>query len=153
MTGAGQAAEYHQIPGTYDILMPAFARAYPGRDPAALEHSVRNFSQVVSGVIDLAMKQGFSDDGEVSPRELANSMVVWCVANSRLEDYFECSDRHAARSLPIPSGEVDALMSEIVTRAADWLIGVEALKCEPFLYSAFIKGSAALGDGWADLGD
>ena len=153
MTGAGQAAKYHKIPDTYNIMMPAFARAYPGRDPAALEHSVRNFSQVVSGVIDLAIKQGFSDNDEVSPGELANSMVVWCVANSRLEDYFECADGHAARSLPIPAGEVDTLMSEIVTRAADWLIGVEALKCEPFLYSAFIKGSAALGTGWADLRD
>ena len=149
MTGAGSAAEYRETPDIYDILLPAFVRAYPGRDPGALEHAVRNFSQVVCGVIGLACRDGVEDDGEVTPEELANSMVVWCVANSRLEDYFECGGVSEVRSLPIPADEVEKLMKEIVTRAADWLIGIEALKCEPLLYSAFVKGSAALGSGWS----
>ena len=150
MAGAELAAEHQEIPNIYDTVMPAFKRAYPGRDAAALEHSVRNFSQVVSGIVDLAVKRGLDSGEEVTPTELANSMVVWCVANSRLEDYFEDGDGHAARSGPIPADEVEGLMSEIVARAADWLIGIEALKSEPVLYSAFIKGSATLGMDWAD---
>jgi hypothetical protein len=153
MTGAEPAAEHQEIPDTYDIMMPAFERAYPGRDAAALEHSVRNFSQVVSGIVDLAARRGLDSGEEVTLPEFASSMVAWCVANSRLEDYFEDGDGHAARSGPIPADEVEGLMSEIVARAADWLIGIEALKSERVLYSAFVKGSAALSADRADPSD
>jgi len=149
MAGAELAAEHQEIPNIYDTVMPAFKRAYPGRDAAALEHSVRNFSQVVSGIVDIAVKKGLAVGDEVTPAELAYSMVVWCVANSSLEDYFEDADGHAARTGPIPHEEIEGLMREIVTRAADWLVGIEALKAEPFLYTAFVKGSAALGADWS----
>jgi len=153
MAGAELAAEHQEIPDIYDTVMPAFERAYPERDAAALEHSVRNFSQVVSGIVDIAVKKGLAGGDEVTPTELANSMVVWCVANSRLDDYFEDGRGHAARTGPIPPEEVAGLMGEIVARAADWLVGVEALKAEPFLYTAFIKGSAALGADWSCAAD
>lgn len=149
MVGVEYAAGYNDTPVTYDIIKAAFERAYPEREAAALEHAVRNFSQVVSGVIDIGMKQGSTSE-EVTPTELANSMVVWCVANSRLEDYFEAGVGHLARSGPIPAAEADQLMREIAARTADWLVGIEALKAEPRLYSAFIKGSASLGASWAD---
>lgn len=152
MTGAVETASYHDTRDLYDLMLPAFLRAYPELAPDSLQHTVRNFIQVLSGIIDFADRKGLSCDGEVTQLELANCLVFWCIANSHLEDYFE--NGHSARSGPIPEGEVAALMKEFTTRAADWLVGMEALKTDPRLFCAFVKGSADLGADWvADRGE
>jgi len=131
-------------------IASAFQDAYPDVPPEDLKHVARNFTQVVNGIIDIGRKVG--GEGEHSHMDVANSFVYWCVANTRLDDL--CSgewdpaleDSRVARISP---REKSMLMAEFVARAADWLLGMEALREFPELYGTFIRGAVALGtEGW-----
>ena len=130
-----------------EIMISAFSRAYPDVPTERIQHMARNFVQVVSGMIDIGRRVGREGNGHLSHMDIANSMVFWCISNTRLEDFCEGSGRtRRADSTPVISEEEARLLQrEFSARVADWLVGVEALKGETDLYESFIRGSLALG--------
>lgn len=128
-----------------EIVTRAFADAYPGVDIDKCEHMARNFAQVIGGVIDVGRRLGADGQaGELTHMDQANCMVYWCILNTHLEDYFE-SDGNARDITPISEESASRLTREFSARVSDWLAGIEALKQEPVLYEAFIRGSIFMG--------
>lgn len=131
-----------------EIMSCAFAEAYPEMESDRCEHMARNFAQVVGGVIDIGRRMGADEGGRITHVDQANCIVYWCILNTRLEDYFDRGGR-AAGGAPISEDDIAKLTMEFSARVSDWLVGIEALKQEPGLYDAFIRGSIAMGtSGW-----
>lgn len=143
-------SEEHTLDRLDAEMLEAFEEAYPDVPLDDLHHIAKNFIQVVRGVINIGQKMG----GDLSPThmDVANSMVYWCVMNTRLED-MQRGDPDRGIEDPgvsrISETDMVRLKAEFVARTADWLLGMEVLRGDPELYETFIKGAAALGaEGW-----
>lgn len=128
----------------------AFREAYPDLSPEERKHMSRNFTQVVNGIVSIGRQVG--SEAKHSHMDVANSLIYWCVASTRLEDLCKgewdpaLEDPGIARISP---REMSMLMEEFVARVADWLLGMEVLREFPELYNTFINGAVALGtEGW-----
>lgn len=131
-------------------ISSAFQDAYPDVSQEERKHMSRNFTQVVNGIVDIGRKVG--SEAKHSHMDVANSLIYWCVASTRLEDLCNgewdpaLEDPGIARISP---REMSMLMGEFVARVADWLLGMEVLREFPELYNTFINGAVALGtEGW-----
>lgn len=131
-----------------EMLLEAFAEAYPEVEADELGHMARNFIQVMQGIIDFGERLGL--EGEVSHMDVANGLVYWCFANTSLEDIHSGRTAGGLTAGPrITEEEMRTLISECQARAADWLIGLDVLRGETELYRKFVKGAVALGAvGW-----
>jgi hypothetical protein len=127
-----------------DLITVAFRRAYPEVSAGSVEHMARNFTQVVSGVIDIGRRARDVAEAEVSHMDLANCLVYWCIANSHLEDFFPREGEPEAAG-QISASEARLLLEEFSARIADWLVGIEALKDHPGLIESFVKGTRVMG--------
>jgi len=127
-------------------VMSAFRSAYPQVPGEQLDHMARNFTQIVSGIINIGERIG--ERTEYSQMDIANGLVYACFANTYLEELH--SGQHDP-ALAGPSGsrisdeEMKRLLSECVARVADWLLGMEILREDPELFSKFVIGAVMLG--------
>ncbi|MBN2167988.1 MAG: hypothetical protein JW738_01990 [Actinobacteria bacterium] len=131
-------------------LTDAFYEAYPDVPDKNVEHMVRNFIQVVNGIMEVGDKvQG---DEELVHMDVANSLVYWCVTNTSLEEFIESGSGEGDRGEPrtcLNKEETEHLVKEFAARTADWLIGLEVLREDPVLFKRFVKGALAFGAaGW-----
>lgn len=131
-------------------VISAFRKAYPDVSADDCKHMARNFTQVVNGIIAIGGKMGGEE--EYTHMDVANSLVYWCIDNTRFDEL--CAGRwDSALEDPgiarISPDEKSMLMEEFVARAADWILGMEILREFPRTYGTFIRGAVALGaDGW-----
>ncbi|MHB8895237.1 MAG: hypothetical protein ACYC99_08710 [Candidatus Geothermincolia bacterium] len=130
-----------------NVMIAAFEKAYPDVSHSRIEHMARNFVQVVGGVIDIGSRVPTNADGTLTHMDVANSMVFWCIANTRLEEFCENGVKRGeeGRRPVIPAEDADLLRREFAARIADWLAGMEALKADPETYASFIRGTLAIG--------
>ena len=123
-------------------LMRAFSDAYPDVPEDKVQHMARNFIQVIRGVIEIGRR--LSDDGGITHMDIANGLVYSCVVNTRLEEFLD-----GGLTPEVSRGDRTRIISEVVARVADWLIGLEVLKDTPELFADFVKGAVMLGaEGW-----
>ncbi|MBN1289186.1 MAG: hypothetical protein JXA49_06080 [Actinobacteria bacterium] len=143
-------SENESIRKLNERLTDAFYEAYPDVQDKNIEHMVRNFIQVVNGIMDVGEK--VQDNGEIVHMDVANSLVYWCVTNTSLEEFIESGSSKNYRDeqrTHLNKEETEHLIKEFVARTADWLIGLEVLKEDPVLFKRFVKGALAFGaDGW-----
>lgn len=129
-----------------DLIVRAFNKAYPDVEESRIEHMARNFVQVVGGVIDIGERMPCGEVDQISHMDIANSMVFWCIMNTRLEEFIESDGGKCDSASPlIPAADAELLRKEFAARIADWLAGIEALKSDPVMYEAFIRGTLAMG--------
>jgi hypothetical protein len=126
-----------------DRLEEAFIKAYPEVPPNEARHMARNLTQVIIGVVDIGEKVGAA--GDITHMDLANTLVYWCIVNTHLEIRDGKRNTAGSSSVSLSDQETQRLLSELVARAADMLIGLEVLSKTPEHYNAFIIGSVALG--------
>jgi len=131
----------------YEVIAAAFEQAYPDVPPERIEHMARNFVQVVGGVIDIGRKLPPESNEPLSHMDVTNSMVFWCIANTRLDEFCEKSvySGNGGGRRVISAEDACLLRREFAARIADWLAGVEAIKADADMYDSFIRGTLAMG--------